>query len=150
MGLDMYLTGKRYMSDYKHEDQLLKESVNRPFEGTPMHGAINEVSAEVMYWRKANAVHNWFVKTCQDGRDECQTSYVSREQLTQLRDLCREVLADKRAAEKLPPTSGFFFGSTDIDDGYFSDLQYTADTLDAIIDNPDAYKEWEFFYRASW
>jgi len=46
----------------------------------------------VAYWRKANHIHNWFVRTVQDGQDECQRSYVSREQLQELVDLCRRVL----------------------------------------------------------
>ena len=28
----------------------------------------------VAYWRKANAIHSWFVENCQDGVDECQYS----------------------------------------------------------------------------
>jgi len=149
MGLDMYLKGKRYLHDYSSFDCPTRRAVNDAFTGTPLHGKINEVSAEIAYWRKANAIHNWFVTNCQGGRDECQLSYVSHENLTTLRDLCREVLASK-CAEKLPPTSGFFFGSTDVDDGYFGDLQYTADTLSEIVDNPGTYKDWDFFYQASW
>lgn len=149
MGLDMYLKGKRYLSDYNSVDVPVKRAVNDAFEGTSLNGKINEVSAEVMYWRKANAIHNWFVTNCQGGRDECQLTYVSREDLTKLRDLCREVLTSK-CAEKLPPTSGFFFGSTDVDEGYYADLERTASELSEILDNSDAYKEWDFFYQASW
>jgi hypothetical protein len=29
-------------------------------------------------------------------------------------------------------------------------LQYTADTLSEIVDNPGTYKDWDFFYQASW
>ena len=42
------------------------------------------IEEEIAYWRKANAIHAWFVENCQDGRDECQTAYVSRDQLEDL------------------------------------------------------------------
>ena len=42
------------------------------------------LTKEIGYWRKANAVHSWFVENCQDGIDECQLSEVSREDLEDL------------------------------------------------------------------
>lgn len=47
---------------------------------------------QAAYWRKANAIHAWFVTHVQDGIDECQDSPVTRAQLTELRDLCQGVL----------------------------------------------------------
>ena len=38
------------------------------------------------YWRKANAVHNWFVDNVQDGNDGCKHYWVSKEDLQKLLD----------------------------------------------------------------
>ena len=74
MGLDMYLSGKRYMSKYfDAADSEKIEKVNEIFgiEGIEDgdYGA-QEVTFRVAYWRKANAIHQWFVDNCQDGVDE--------------------------------------------------------------------------------
>ena len=125
MGLDMYLSGKRYMSTvFKKEDGEKQEAIQKLFpELEGMTGRwgdaspVKEVSIDVGYWRKANAIHDWFVRECQGGVDECQPSYVGREQLVELKEACEQVLADRsKAKELLPTASGFFFGSTDYDE----------------------------------
>lgn len=47
---------------------------------------------EVGYWRKANAIHKWFVENVQDGEDDCGQYEVCKEQLEELLDVCKEVL----------------------------------------------------------
>jgi hypothetical protein len=60
------------------------------------------------------------------------------------------VLADNSlAGEILPPTEGFFFGGTEIDDWYLEYLKDTKDILDNILNNPDS-KNWQFYYQSSW
>ena len=57
MGLDMYLNAKRFLWD--SEGELVKKlSDNFPELGDVR---IKEVTAEAGYWRKANAIHKWFV-----------------------------------------------------------------------------------------
>jgi hypothetical protein len=143
MGLDMYLNAKRYIW-YNEED--LAETVAKVF--PELAGRrVKEVIVEAMYWRKANAIHKWFVDNVQDGVDECEEHYVSREQLTELRDLVKQVL-DTRDASLLPPQAGFFFGSTDITDWYWKDLEDTLEGLNKVLEDfPD---RWEFNYRSSW
>jgi hypothetical protein len=98
---------------------------------------------EVGYWRKANAIHKWFVVNVQKGRDECQRSKVSYKKLMTLKELCTTVLQTKNAA-LLPPQAGFFFGSTEIDEYYFEELKQTLDILQKIEPNVD------YYYQASW
>ena len=156
MGLDMYLTGKRYMASWydEHDDEkrtaiqiMFPELVSFPAShGDP--SPVREVRIEVGYWRKANAIHDWFVKNVQDGEDECQPHYVSREHLEQLRSLCEQVWADPSRAEQLLPTAkGFFFGDTSYDENYLDGLRHTVDIIDRCLTLPDA---WEFEYYSSW
>ena len=156
MGLDMYLSAKRYMSTaFRKEDGEKQEAVQKLFpelEGLTGrwgdNSCVKEVSIDAGYWRKANAIHDWFVRECQGGVDECQPSYVGREQLLELKALCEEVLADRsKAKELLPTASGFFFGSTEYDEYYFQDLELTVKIIDSVIDLP---QEWDFEYRSSW
>lgn len=49
-------------------------------------------SVAVGYWRKANAVHAWFVKNVQDGVDDCGQYPVRRQKLEELSELCQRVL----------------------------------------------------------
>ena len=143
MGLDMYLNAKRFL--WHSEDEL----AGKVAEAFPeLQGKrVKEVVVEALYWRKANAIHAWFVKNCQDGQDDCGNYWVSREQLQELRDLIVEALT-KRNAKLLPPQSGFFFGSTDVDQYYWDDLVRTQEGLERVlVEFPDS---WEFEYHSSW
>lgn len=112
---------------------------------------VSGVTVQAMYWRKANAIHRWFVDECQDGTDDCRPHRVGRDQLIQLRDICQAVLDDpNRASELLPTQGGFFFGSTEYGEGYMQDCRETVDGLTSIIDNAEFEKNWDFYYHASW
>jgi hypothetical protein len=156
MGLDMYLSGKRYMSKvFRKEDEPKMTAIAALFpelEGRSGRwgddSPVKEVSIEAGYWRKANAIHDWFVREVQEGEDNCGYYYVSREQLKELHATCVEVLADRsKAAELLPTASGFFFGSTNYDDWYFKDIAQTVAIIEECLTLP---VEWEFEYHSSW
>jgi hypothetical protein len=148
MGLDMYLTAERYLFAYGNDnDSELAQKIALLF---PEIGTLpfKTVTCEAMYWRKANAIHNWFVQNCQDGVDECQTTEVSRAQLEDLIALVKRVLADRTlAGELLPSRAGFFFGNTEYDEWYFKDLENTVAGLETALKLPSS---WTFSYRASW
>ena len=109
-----------------------------------------EVTFRLAYWRKANAIHQWFVDKCQDGVDECQETFLTREQLQDLVRTCKQVLADKRKASELLPTQeGFFFGGTDYDEYYTQDLEYTVKRIEKILNDP-ALAKFDFYYQSSW
>lgn len=111
-----------------------------------------------VYWRKANAVHAWFVKNCQADVDDCESYPVHPEQLAQLRAQALEAVgayvAGKKdeAAALLTPTSGFFFGSTDVDEWYLEDLRHTASEIERVIRlaTDPALAGVEFAYHSSW
>ena len=149
----MFLNAKLYLSDYVPQEKVLKDAISLLI---PNLGKliVKEVTTEAVYWRKANAIHAWFVDHVQDGKDECVEHYVDREQLQTLIDTCKMVLADRgnvmsnRAEDLLPSRRGFFFGGTEYDEYYYQDLQGTIDQLEPLL--TEEYKNWEFYYRSSW
>ena len=160
MGLDMYLYVRKYVptrtwTDFENanpEFARLVEAVNagQLTEEGSFTGA--SVDIPVMYWRKENHIHRWFVENCQGGVDECQIAYVPREKLVELRDLCQAIVHQPQAAPStLPTQSGFFFGGTEYDDWYMEGTRYTAARLSALLELiPEETLEWSFYYQSSW
>jgi hypothetical protein len=149
MGLDMYLTAKRYVSEYNEPDRVISTEIMRHFPELTELQTVQEISVRVGYWRKANAIHKWFVDHVQEGKDDCGNYYVSRDQLTALRDVCERVRdwPGKLAAEQLPTTSGFFFGGTDYDEYYMQDVNNTIQIINSCLKLPGS---WDFEYHSSW
>ena len=105
---------------------------------------------QVAYWRKANAVHDWFVHEVQNGEDECEPHIVHPEKLADLYQRCKTVIEDPSQADTLLPTrGGFFFGSTAYDDWYVNDLKETVAMLDAMRDDPRCHGK-TLVYVSSW
>lgn len=132
-------------------------------------------------WRKANHIHNWFVKNVQDGNDNCGTYEVTKDKLEELLTICNEVLTasklvegkikngyrytngkeeviyedgeyieDSSVAEKLLPTrSGCFFGSTEYDQWYLSDVKHTIDVIEKVLSTTNFEHE-IVMYSSSW
>ena len=154
MGLDMYLSAKKYLSQYINPADTDKiNSINELFgvdgDEEDDYGA-QEVTFRVAYWRKANAIHQWFVDNVQEGKDDCHEYYVSREQLQELMKLCEQIVAEpQQAIELLPTRSGFFFGSTEYDDFYMGDIQFTGNRIKRILSDP-AFEKSDFYYQSSW
>lgn len=67
------------------------------YQNDPDHSMFKSVGEEIGYWRKANQIHDWFVKHCQDGVDDCgYHNEVTKEQLIELRDLCQDVIDNSK------------------------------------------------------
>lgn len=156
MGLDMYLYATNSFVDKEWQDEernaihrKLKETLDcDDFICKNNLGSI-VTSIEVAYWRKANAIHAWFVRECQGGVDDCRSAYVSREKLNELLEVCRIVNADHQEADNLLPSqSGFFFGSTEYDEWYFGDIEETVKQLESVLKNTP--ENWWFEYQSSW
>lgn len=154
MGLDMTLYASIYYSPYREEDVKTIDTVTKT-------AGINDyieddgsciIQVQAMYWRKANAIHNWFVKNVQNGIDDCREYYVSQSKLIELRDICERILNDKDLSyELLPPASGFFFGSQVVDEWYMKDLKATVKRFDELISLQNQRNDRVmFYYRSSW
>jgi hypothetical protein len=157
MGLDMYLTAKKdFYPDFGDDKEKNRKAFSKLLSGAGI--TVNEIDSEfptgsvsfkVGYWRKANAIHAWFVKHCQAGVDDCNSHSVSRENLMELKDVCTSVLADNSKANSLlPPQAGFFFGSTEINDWYIDDLKLTIEIIDRCL--KERLSTWDFSYQSSW
>jgi hypothetical protein len=139
----MYLSARRYISKYDDENE--SNNLDNLYPGRH----VNRVTFEVGYWRKANAIHNFFVENCQGGKDECQETYIDPDDLKSLLLTVNDVLADRsKAMELLPPVSGFFFGSTEIDDWYFEYLERTKNIIEDALSGK--YEDCDFYYQSSW
>lgn len=161
MGLDMYLMKRTYVRNFDSmpPEERNTVTVTGPESTHIQPDRISAIVERVMYWRKANAIHAWFVRMTQNGRDECQESDVTRDQLVTLTELCETLLAEYAAdpvaatvsAKRLLPTQdGFFFGSTDYDEGYWADVCDTATDLRTLLNTtPDVWTV-SFTYYASW
>jgi hypothetical protein len=158
MGLDMYLEAEKYISGYvgaQERDQVLValDSGYPPL----AENSFATVSVKVAYWRKANAIHRWFVDNVQDGEDDCRRSHVSLDQLRELVGLCETLLGKKDpelAEEYLPTEIGIFYGDTEYGDYYWDSLQETVDQVKPLLmwvdGEPHRSGDWEFSYRSSW
>lgn len=158
MGLDMYLYASQYVAGANFGRNAKTPPMQKLLKLLSLDKNDTKYSAEsgahafipVGYWHKANAIHGWFVKNCQKGVDDCRYSWVQREQLEVLLELCEEVLKDhSKAEELLPSQSGFFFGGTGYDQYYFDDLKLTVEMLTHILES-ETLKHSEFYYRSSW
>lgn len=94
MGLDMYLTRRHYVKNWEHQKPEEKHvlTIEGPKKDEIDLSKVSEITEEVAYWRKANQIHKWFVDNVQDGNDNCGDYYVSRKQLQDLVDLCKQVI----------------------------------------------------------
>ncbi|NBQ50347.1 MAG: hypothetical protein EBR05_09070 [Marivivens sp.] len=151
MGLDMYLR-LRHSTEYGKSFDTFDNAYGSDWNCTTK-------IYDVISWRKANAIHKWFVDNVQDGQDDCGRYPVSIEQLHKLRFACHAALdcyekGDMEgAASEMPTTSGFFFGCTDYDDYYAEDLHNTSVVCSKLIKTLKANEGRGYFtveYESSW
>ncbi len=127
MGLDMYLSRKDNLGNFH----------------------------EVGYWRKANAIHGWFIENVQDGKDDRKSYRVSPEKIQKLYhkvseayDITRmgidNIEVQESLAQILPTVFGFFFGSTRYDENYVEDLHLTIRIIESLDEDYD-----NLYYKSS-
>ena len=172
MGLDMYLEGSLYFGgnfNEKDETIVLKRKAVWEKEEKILEINVKDISDikfRLAYWRKANAIHKWFVDHCFNGvYDDYQGEDidVSKEQLIELKELCKKVLEELEGktyeaqkeiiANTLPMQKGFFFGYNESEDGiecYIYDLENTIKQIDDAIKKCEKYDVKSIVYNASW
>lgn len=181
MGLDMYMSKKTYVKQWSHKKKSEQFTVNVK-KGTKKYDEIKPervsyIVEEVAYWRKFNALHNWFVNECADGEDDCQEICIG-ERLPQLLETLQkvkevyenspkkvvsvkngwsngedtfidvEVISDSDKLDELFPTaSGFFFGGTEYDEYYIQDVNETIELIEGLLKEDE---NGDYYYQASW
>lgn len=154
----MYLTKTTYVKnwDYMKESEKSYVTVKGANEKHIKSERVQYIEEQLMYWRKANQIHQWFVKNIQGGEDDCREYTVTVEELKQLMDVCYEVITDNSKAEELLPTNrGFFFGGYDYDEYYFTQVTNTYKILKEVVEELEEHSKqinrnaW-VQYRASW
>jgi hypothetical protein len=113
MGLDMYLYAEKYIPSYDYEviegeftrkrSAIYDSTINGAgMETLPTaeYGSAT-VAKCVGYWRKANAIHGWFVRELANGVDNCERIRVTRDDLKRLRDLCVNELSNRAMAKPI-------------------------------------------------
>jgi hypothetical protein len=156
MGLDQYLYASTYLSGGDWQPQEKQDAYTKVSEALGAESFEYKdlpsitVNVKVGYWRKANQIHQWFVDNVQDGEDTCSEYYVDREQLVELLELCKKVKAGGKevAEEELPTAVGFFYGSYEIDDWYWEQIDYTIKQLERVL--AEVPEGWSFAYDSSW
>ena len=159
MGLDMYLYARKYIAaeTYSRVNDEFVTTANPDFDIIASAAGIDKddldmevpsltIEFKVGYWRKAQAIHNWFVDNLQNGNDNCADYFVSRDDLVTLRDIAFEVLQVKHediSNDLLPD------GYSSYDDDYYWQIEDTVKQLDRILDNPK-FQDYEFTYTSSW
>ena len=95
MGLDMYLSKKTYVKqwDFQNEEEKTKVSVTK--NGEPLKEIKSErvsyIQEELMYWRKANQIHGWFVNNTNEIIEDVKYS-VTKTDLEVLLETCKKVV----------------------------------------------------------
>lgn len=160
MGLDMYLTRRTYVKHWEHKgNDNVQVSVTlhgRPYQNIdPMR--VSYIVEDVMYWRKANWIHKWFVDNVQGGDDNCGEYSVEPSQLEELMNLCKQVIdtamgTDGKIAgpedfqDILPTESGCFFGSEEYGQWYIDETERTYYALRELISEGAGL----YYYHSSW
>jgi hypothetical protein len=152
MGLDMDLI-KRYYIGAEYEHNKITGVCDIFSNGERLDidfRHIQYIETGCIYWRKANMIHKWFVDHCQDGEDDCKPYYVSSKQLCELLNACLIVKSNPELAREILPTQeGFFFGGTDYDEDYFSDIEDTIKKLSMLNLMGEDYS-FDYYYQSSW
>ena len=164
MGLDMYLYRKTYVKNWDHMKKEATHQIGVKL-NKKKHPIINlkkitYIVEEIGYWRKANAIHKWFVDNVQNGNDDCGCYDVTIEEIKELYETCKSVIKDPELAKsELPTGAGFFFGATEYDEWYFQSLQNTVDVLEPLFNDEQIAEEFvekgahiypDYEYQSSW
>lgn len=140
MGLDMYFYKKNTKFEHPNATQ------ENPFAG---NHRITTVLDEVGYFRKFNALHAHIVNQFAEGVDVCQEIPLSKEDVFTILETLTTIRDDHSQVYLMPPTGGFFFGSTDVDEWYFRAINSAIEMFGKFLVEIDFETE-ELVYQASW
>jgi hypothetical protein len=175
------MSKKTYVKQWSHNKPEEQFNVDVKKGGEPFNKIkperVSYVVEQVAYWRKFNALHNWFVNECGDGEDRCQEIYIGDrlpellETLLKVKEVYEnspkkkvqvesgwsngeksfvevEVPEDTDTLDELFPTSsGFFFGGTEYDEYYIEQVNETIELIEGLLKEDE---NGDYYYQASW
>ena len=109
-------------------------------------------SKELAYFRKVNFLIP-FIEDYYDiaGLENCEEIELDKYCIEELIIRCKQVLEDhSKAEELLPVKGGFFFGSTEYDQGYFEDVQLVKDTCLDLLEEFSSLEDGEYITFSIW
>lgn len=91
----MYLTAKKFFwtEDYDKGTQSKEAETIKALFSEMKDSKLDYVIFQIGYWRKANAIHNWFVENVQNGDDNCDDYYVDTDKLKELKEICEKIIS---------------------------------------------------------
>ena len=185
MGLDQFIIGKTRIGmnpeTWNQREDIFSEETRKLYPHVK-EKRVKSVEEELIYFRKFNALHGWFVKKClhPENVDDSEIwfdFYLIKELISDLKEVLEELnsavmkeeevqagwsketgtitrqvriyVDTPKALELLPPTDGFFFGSTYIDEYYKNDVEYALKAFQEILEEEGA-DEKSYYYIASY
>lgn len=161
--LHSFIYGRTELDEEIEQSKFFIEDDNERIEISANSIGFN---VDEIYWRKANAIHNWFVTHVQDGKDDCKSYVIYEDKLIELRDVCKSIIEEeeehstdraiKLGKELLPTSDGFFFGDTSYNDYYFDTVEETYDEIVRMIKSDEVspgkgyHTDIFYEYHSSW
>ena len=145
MGLDMYLRGDKFISNWdtsQIDEHGMALEVKRPvIDGFE----VTSYNLDLGYWRKFAPLHHFIVKVFADGVDECQEIHLSADDLRRIAAALRD--------DNLPDNEdcgGFFFGNPEFWDADRAEGEKHAETFDKAAKWVESNSWNSVTYQASW
>lgn len=102
MGLDMNIYKRTHIGGYGGKKvKIIAESEDGEQTEIEQGQYGMTLERDVLYLRKANQIHNWFVENKGGGIDECQDMYLDIDDIKTLLNLCKEVKAKAKLGRGL-------------------------------------------------
>lgn len=162
MGLDMHVSRTVAESTWSEKNPQTCDGIAIPFNGDG-RGSMREQKDRIGYFRKFNALHGYIVDEFAGGEDNCQEIGLDRESVDKIIEALEQAEADPASEmNPLQPRSGFFFGSTEIDEYYLADVKqalalfrWIAGLMESeegrqFVMDDDGTRWITYSYQASW
>jgi hypothetical protein len=105
-----------------------------------------KVKVAVYGWNSLYRIHSWFVNNIQNGVDDGQNHYITREQLQKYVNTCKKALANKKKAHLIFPIKADFRNREQANmDDYFRVFEHDIKCITRVLKNPK-FKDWDFCY----
>ena len=145
MGLDMYLRGDKFISNWdlsQRDENGRALEVKRPIiDGFDVETYVFDLGT----WRKFAPLHVYIVNEFADGVDKCQRIDLEADQLRKIANALRD-----NELPKNDDCHGFFFGGDEIWDEYRAESEDHAKSFDKAAEWVESTSWGSVTYQASW